>query len=269
MLEGVLDQVDDDALQPALVGVDDEAVAPGASRARAAGRRRPIAHARCPTSRGPAPVGRGTAPRSTGSITVSAAWASRRLISRRSSTSWRRRVMSLLTMLDQAGDLGRAGGRVGLQPGLEQRGLAHQGRDRGAELVGDVGHEAALAGLSGLQVEHLGLQVLGHLVERGGQHAELVGPGRQADVQVAVGHLHRRPARLPAPGRSRRRASRYPAIAPSTARMHPADDEDVAQPGQLGQALALGVEEVDGRLARPQLRRPPRWWARRAIVTVW
>ncbi len=54
--------------------------------------------------------------------------------------------------------------------------------------MGHVGHEAALAGLSGLQIEHLRPEVLGHLVERSRQHPEFVGAHRQPDVQVALRH---------------------------------------------------------------------------------
>jgi hypothetical protein len=56
----------------------------------------------------------------------------------------------------------------------QQRGLAHQGGQRRAQLVGDVGGEAPLPRLGGLQLADLRLQRSRHLVERLRPGAELV-----------------------------------------------------------------------------------------------
>ena len=69
-----------------------------------------------------------------------------------------------------------AAGRVEVGPGLEQQVRSHlYGRQRGPELVRDVGHELPLELSQILQFAQLALQAGRHVVKRGGQRREVIG----------------------------------------------------------------------------------------------
>ena len=129
--------------------------------------------------------------------------------------------------------------------------------------MGHIGHEAAFTGLTGLEIGHLGLQVPRHAVERRPEDAELVGPLWQADIEVAMGHGRRRPAR---PADRPQQAPGQPVSGerPEDREDHTGGDQHVAELRRLSQAVGLGIEEVErwarlgapARLRRAQARRP-------------
>jgi hypothetical protein len=178
VLEGVADKVRDDLLQPAAVAFDDRAATVNA-------------HAICPA---PGMDGRFHQGGQVDGLESHGSLA-------------RVKAGDLHQVFDQAAEasdigddeLGRAAslGRHLLEMLREERGLAHQRRDRRPELMGDVGGESPLARLRQREGCDLPFEGLGHLVEGRRPRPELVPPARwQASRQEPLCERPRSSARL-------------------------------------------------------------------------
>ena len=93
-----------------------------------------------------------------------------------------------------------------LEPGLEQLEVGQDAGQRGAQLVGGVGHELARRGQRGLGLRAGGAQLAEHVLERVGQVGHLV-VGRGAWAGVVEGSRVRATSRAPAVRRGERGAS--------------------------------------------------------------
>ena len=145
---------------------------------------------------------------------------------------------------------------------LQERRLVHERGQGSAELVGDVGGEPALAGLGVGEGGDLGLEGIGHVVERRRPGAELVAPGGgQAGIQQTLGQRARGRAR---PGHGLQCAPRQHGADQARQRdqHEPARHQDVAQLIEVGPDLGLVVEVVQlgavrrQRLGHDQVRHP-------------
>ena len=127
----------------------------------------------------------------------------------------------------------------------QERRFGDEGREGGAELVGDVGREAPLPRLSLREGADLPLERLRHLVEGCGPDAELVsGLDRKTGLEQAFGQRVRRLARSPDgredPPRQERADER------TEERDHSQrGEEDVAELGELVPEPLLRVEVVE------------------------
>ena len=158
-----------------------------------------------------------------------------------------------------AARLEELGARVGVRPGLALEQLVErpQGRDRGAQLVRDIGQEVAAAvAIAADDLDAL-LEPVGHRVELGRQLGQLDGAGaelvgRDARLEVAFGE---RPGRL---GQTAQRGGEAPG---QDRRDHDASGQREErdrreQAGDVGQRLSPeGVRVREGDLDRVRLER--------------
>ncbi len=127
--------------------------------------------------------------------------------------------------------------------GLEHVAGGGERGERGAQLVGDVGHEAAVAGLQDAQLGDGGLEGLRHAVEGPGQVGQLVAALlRQAGLELAL--LEALDGIAGAPDRMEHATRRHPSDGGGQQDHHAAHRrQDVAHQGKAGEVVLEREEE--------------------------